>query len=71
VLFDFLADDWSYQNLAEIVSEGGLSAVVVNRSPTYSAELPQGLLEVIEDEYPDRTPFGWFDVYEDLGEDRD
>lgn len=71
VLFDFLADDWNYGNLDEIVSEGRLSAVVVNRSPTYSAELPQGLLDVVEDEYPDRTPFGWFDVYEDLGDDDD
>lgn len=69
VLFDFLADHWSYDELAGLIADGGLSAVALNRSPDFSRQLPQELLEIIADEYPDRTSFGWFDVYEDFGGD--
>ncbi len=46
--------------------EGELSAVVVNRSPGFSPTLPQPFVDIVGTEYPDRSSFGWFDVYEDL-----
>jgi hypothetical protein len=66
VLFDFLADDWNYGDLAGLVTDD-LSAVVVNRSPEFSSDLPPAFLEIVEDEFPDRTSFGRFDIYKRPG----
>jgi Dolichyl-phosphate-mannose-protein mannosyltransferase len=65
VLFDFLAESWRIGELDAAVRDGELSAVVVNRSPDFSPQLPQRFVDIVETEYPDRSSFGWFDVYED------
>jgi hypothetical protein len=65
VLFDFLTDTWRIDQLEPAIRAGELAAVVVNRSPDFSSPLPQGLVDIVKNEYPDRHSFGWFDVYED------
>jgi hypothetical protein len=65
VLFDFLAESWRIRELDAAVLDGELSAVVVNNSPDFSSTLPPLFIEIVETEYPDRSTFGWFDVYED------
>jgi len=69
VLFDFLAWDWGIDERDETIRDGGVTAVVVNRSPDFSSPLPERTLEAIEAEFPDRLGFGWFDVYENRADD--
>lgn len=64
VLFDFLAESWDYDAVVDLVESGELSAVVVNREPRQSNELPTDVVTVILDHYPHVTRFGRFDVYE-------
>ncbi len=65
VLFDFLAESWRIGELDTAVLDRQLAAVVVNNSPDFSSPLPQMFVEIVETKYPDRSSFGWFDVYED------
>ena len=66
VLFDFLAESWRIDELEAAVIDGELSAVVVNRSPDFSSQLPGWFVGIVATKYPDRSTFGWFDLYEDL-----
>ena len=66
VLFDFLAESWRIGDLDAAVLDGELSAVVVNLSPDFSSPLPPRFVEIVETVYPDRSSFGWFDVFEEL-----
>jgi hypothetical protein len=65
VLFDFLAEEWSISELEDPLRKGELSAVVLNRSPDFSSQVPIAMVELIEAEFPVKTTFGPFEVYED------
>ena len=64
VFFDFLADEWSIDDLSGAVQRRQVEGVVVNGDPDFSSPLPPSLLEVVGEQFPNKTSFGPFDVYE-------